>query len=391
MRAPPDPPSAPGSRFVVAIPACNEADRIEACLRAVAEQRGTQDSARCDHILLLLNNCTDDTALVVERLRPDLAVPVTVATREFPAGMANAGHARSEAMAMAVRIAGADGIVATTDADGVVARDWIACTRAAFALGVDVVCGRALIDPVEAMQITAALHADDEREVAYGAMLDEIHGLVDPDPFDPLPRHAEHSGASIATTARAYLRAGGMPTLPTGEDRGFLLALRAVDARIRHAPDVHVTVSGRLQGRAAGGMADTMARRMVRQDAMLDDQLEPALTCLRRAGLRATARAAWSGRLEPTSSWCELVRILSREAALPVEAISAWLQTAYFGQAWMRIEASSPALVRVPVVRATLDRHVAAAGRILASLRNEMPAAAAGPADSHPDAELRSQ
>ena len=384
-------PPTPASRFVVAIPACNEAARIEACLRAVSEQRGAQEGARCDHIVLLLNNCTDDTALVVERLRPDLAVPLTVAIREFPADLANAGHARSQALELAARIAGAGGIVATTDADGVVARDWIACTRSAFALGVDVVCGRAVIDPIEAAQITPALHADDAREVAYGAMLDEIHGLVDPDPSDPLPRHTEHSGASIAATVSAYRRAGGMPPLPTGEDRGFLLALRAVDARIRHAPEVHVTVSGRLQGRAVGGMADTMARRMICQDALLDDQLEPALTCLRRAGLRASARAAWTRRLEPTSSWWELVRILAREAALPAEAAASWLQTEYFGQAWNRIEAGSPVLVRVPVVRETLDRQVAAAARILDSLRNELPDDASGPADSRPDAALRSQ
>lgn len=380
MHASPD----PASRFVVAIPACNEAARIEACLRAMSEQRG----ARCDHIVLLLNNCTDDTALVVERLPPHLAVPLTVAIRDFPASLAHAGQARSHALSLAAGIAGADGIIATTDADGAVARNWIACARAAFALGAEVVCGRAVIDPVEATLITPALHADDAREVAYGVMLDEIHGLVDPDPWDPLPRHTEHSGASIAATVGAYNRAGGMPPLPTGEDRGFLLALRAVDARIRHAPDMHVTVSGRLQGRAVGGMADTMARRMVRQDALLDDQLEPALTCLRRAGLRARARAAWTDRLEPTSSWCELVRILARESALPVEAVSAWLRTEYFGQAWTRIEAGSPVLVRVPVVRETLDRHVAAAGRILDSLRDGLPADAAGPTGSRHDAEM---
>ena len=392
MPASPDPASRfPASRFVVAIPACNEAARIEACLRAVSEQRSTQEGARCDHIVLLLNNCTDDTAGVVEWLRPHLGVPLTVASRHFPASQANAGHARSQALELAAEIAGADGIVATTDADGVVARDWIACTRSAFALGVEVVCGRAVIDPVEAAQITAALHADDAREVAYGAMLDEIHGLVDPDPWDPLPRHTEHSGASIAVTVSAYRRAGGMPPLPTGEDRGFLLALRKVDARIRHAPDVHVTVSGRLQGRAAGGMADTMARRMIRQDVLLDDQLEPVLTCLRRAGLRARARAAWIGRLEPTSSWHELVRILARESALPVATVSAWLRTEYFGRAWARIEAESSVLVRVPVARDSIDHHVAAAGRILASLRDELPADAAGPAGSLADAELYSQ
>ncbi len=385
MRASPFPPS----RFVVAIPACNEVARIGACLRALSGQRGGRPGDRCDHIVLLLNNCTDGTAQAVERVRPELAMPVTVAIRDFPEAQADAGHARSAALALAARIAGADGILATTDADGTVAVDWVACTRAAFALGAEAVCGRALIDPVEAMHIPHALHEDDAREVAYGAMLDEIHALADPDRWDPLPRHTEHSGASIAVTVDAYRRAGGMTPLPTGEDRGFLRALRAVDARIRHAPDVCVTVSGRLQGRAAGGMADTMARRMVCQDPTLDAELEPAATCLRRARLRARARLLSDARHDPDSSWQPLSARLAGEASLPAETVRAWLRHRYFGAAWNRIEAESPALVRVPVLRQALDRHVAEAARILAGLRNEVPSDAADPAGSLAAAEAR--
>ena len=282
--------------------------------------------------------------------------------------------------------------------DGVVATDWVANTRAAFGLGVDAVCGRAEIDPVEALLIAPALHADDAREVAYAGLLDEIHALVDPDPADPLPRHCENSGASIAVSVAAWRRAGGVPALPTGEDRGFLRALRRIDARIRHAPDVRVVVSGRLEGRAAGGMADTMARRMIRQDALLDADLEPALICLRRAGLRARARAAWNAGREGGDP--QLRRILGREAELPLRALAGWLDTAHFGAAWLRIEAESPVLVRVPVSRPALDRHMHAAARILASLgrgararaadgiRPVPPAAAGGRAGRTPDAEL---
>ncbi len=380
--------SLPSSRFVVAVPACNEEARIGACLQALSGQRGGRDD-RCDHVVLLLNNCTDGTAQAVERVRPQLAMPVTVAIRDFPEGQADAGHARSAALELAARIAGPDGIVATTDADGTVAVDWVACTRAALALGAEAVCGRALIDPIEAMQIPHALHDDDAREVAYGAMLDEIHALADPDRWDPLPRHTEHSGASIAVTVAAYHRAGGMTPLPNGEDRGFLRALRAVDARIRHAPDLCVTVSGRLQGRAVGGMADTMARRMIRQDAMLDAELEPAAICLRRARMRARVRALWEARHDPDASWQGVSARLAGEASLPADTVRAWLRHRYFGAAWNRIEAESPALVRVPVLRQALDRHVAEARRILASLRNEMPGDAADPAGSLAAAEVR--
>ena len=359
-------------RFVVAIPVRDEVERIEGCIRAFCEQR----DALCDHIVLLLNNCTDGTEALVEQLRPGLAVPVTVATRQFPSHMAHAGTARSHAMALAARIAGPDGIVATSDADGIVDRNWIALTLAAFAQGAEVVCGRAVIDPVEALMISPALHADDAREVAYGRLLDEIHALVDPDVFDPLPRHTEHSGASIATTVALYELAGGMPPLPSGEDRGFLRALRAVDARVRHAPDVFVTVSGRMQGRAAGGMADTMARRMIRQDAMLDADLEPAANCLRRASLRARTRKLWAMRQDRSFAWHEQVRLLAREANLPMETLLTWLQADYCGRTWTHIEAESPMLRRVPVQRQALDRHHAVALRILAEIRHKVPAPA---------------
>ncbi len=370
-------PTDPMPRFVVAIPARDEVLRLEACLGALDDQDG---GGTCDHVVLVLNNCTDDSAGLIERLRPRLRFEMTVANRRFPPSQANAGHARSHALALAARIAGPAGIIATTDADGVVAGDWVAGNRAAFAGGAEVVCGRAVIDPVEALQISAALHADDAREVAYAALLDEIHGVVDPDPADPLPRHCEHSGASIAVTVAAWARAGGMPPLPTGEDRGFLRALRLVDARIRHAPEVRVTVSGRLQGRAAGGMADTMARRMVRQDAFLDAELERGLTCRRLAGLRARTRVVWAGRNQPTASWHDLVRLLAREAALPPATVLDWVRSDYYGQSWARIEAASPALARVAVARQALDRQVDAAKRILADLRDTRRSDPVGPA-----------
>ncbi len=360
------------SRFVVAIPVRDEVERIEGCIRALSQQR----DARCDHIVLLLNNCTDGTEALVERLRPDLDVPITMVLRNFTPEMAHAGSARSHALAIAARIAGPGGIIATTDADGIVDRDWVAATLAALARGAEVVCGRAVIDPVDALSISAALHADDAREVAYGRLLDEIHALVDPDAFDPWPRHTEHSGASIAATVSAYERAGGMPPLPSGEDRGFLRALRAVDARVRHAPEVFVTVSGRMQGRAVGGMADTMARRMIRQDALLDADLEPAANCLRRASLRAQTRRLWAERRD--AFWREQIGTLARDAALPLETVSAWLQTEYYGQCWAQIEANSPMLVRVPVQRQALDRHQAVAHGILAELRAETAAQASG-------------
>ena len=331
--------------LVAAIPVRDEEDRIGACLAALAGQR----DGRLDHLVLLLNNTTDATAARIEALRPTLPFSLTVALRHYPAAAAHAGTARAEAMEIAAALAGPEGILLTSDADGCARPDWIAANRAALARGAEAVCGRAEIDPVEAALIPAALHADDVAEVAFATLLDEIHALADPDPHDPWPRHTEHSGASIAVTVRAWRRAGGVPPLRSGEDRGFLQALRRVDAAIRHAPEAVVTVSGRIVGRAAGGMAETMARRIRQQDPELDDSLEPAADCLRRAVLRARLRVLHGH--QPTR---EALDAYASEAGLPTETLLSFLDRPWFGDVWARVEAESPRLTRHRVARAEL-------------------------------------
>ncbi|PYD82467.1 glycosyl transferase [Komagataeibacter oboediens] len=348
---------------VVAIPVRNEAQRIGPCLRALAAQQG----ACPGHVVLLLNNCTDDTRGAVRALATSLPFGVIVAERSYAPPVAHAGTARRAAMQIAAALAEPDGIVLTTDADGRVAPDWLANTLAAFDAGADAVCGRALIDPADARIIPAHLHDDDRMETAYATMLDRIHDLSDPDPHDPWPRHTEHSGASIAVRVAAWRRAGGIPALPLGEDRGFIRALRQVDATIRHAPDVMVSVSGRIDGRARGGMADTMARRMVRQDEMLDDSLEPPRTCLRRARARAALRGL-RGLPPGGDAWHDAADGLAALLRLPVATVAHMARGRFMGMAWDRLETLSPELRRMPVRRADLPMYIDEARRIVRGL-----------------------
>ncbi len=346
--------------LVVAIPVRDEADRIAACLRALGEQ----ERASFDHVVLLLNNCTDDTASRARDAARHLPFELCCVERLYPRAFAHAGTARREAMAIAAGLAGPDGILFTTDADGAAQPDWLSANLQALAQGAEVVCGRAVIDPVEALAIPAQLHRDDDAEVAYATLLDRIHHLVDPDPADPWPRHVEHSGASIAVTAQAWALVSGVPALPSGEDRGFLHALRRADRRIRHAPDAVVTVSGRTVGRAPGGMAETIARRVLHQDEMLDDSLEPAGNCLRRAEARASLRglrdARLAGLLDPQALSAYAARV-----SLPPGLVRQWLEEPCFGTAWARVEAESVSLYRHPVRRAELVRHRDEAERII--------------------------
>ncbi len=347
-------------QIVVAVPVKDEAERIAGCLRAMARQ----DQAAATKIVLVLNNCRDNTMAVVRDVSPTLPVPVEVIACALPPGLANAGYARRIAMERAAD-GMTDGVVLTTDADGRVARDWIAANLRALQGGVDAVAGRAIIDPDDARLIPARLHEDDARECAYSDLLDEIAALLDPQPWDPWPRHAEHSGASIAVTAQAYRAAGGMPAVPLGEDRAFFEALRRIDARIRHCCDVRVTVSGRTRGRAAGGMADTIRRRLERSDEWLDDRLEPPARAVARARLRAAARRIWR---EGGNFPSELSR-LARSLRLPMPQLRELLKSEYFGDAWAEIEIVSPALQRFRVAAADVVQAINQATAIRDGLR----------------------
>jgi glycosyltransferase involved in cell wall biosynthesis len=342
---------------IVAVPVRDEAERIADCLHALAWQK----EIRAHEILLLLNNCTDDTAAVVRDIAPGLPVPVHAVESVLSQERANAGHARRLAMRHAAERAGAHGVLLTTDADGRVAPDWVAANLAAIRDGAEAVAGRTEIDPVEARRFPAHLQADDALERAYADRLDEIDWLVDPDPADPWPRHSEDSGASIAVTCAAYHRAGGVPAVALGEDRRFIDRLRRVDAAIRHAPETRVVVSGRVDGRARGGMADTRRRRIVRQDEWIDDRLEPAFIRLRRAMLRRRFRVARDSATCPPS--------LARELCLSPGALAASLAFPFLGAGWAEVEAQTPVLRRQRVRRIGLAREAVVADAILASLR----------------------
>jgi glycosyltransferase involved in cell wall biosynthesis len=345
----------------VAIPVKNEAENIANCLLALSAQF---NSPRPE-VVLVLNNCQDATGRLVRELAPMLCMPLHVLDIILPTEQANAGHARRLAMETAAQRVGPGGVVLTTDADGRVAPNWIDANLSALQSGADVVAGRAEIDPGDAARIPSELHQDDARECRYADLLDEIDALADPNIFDPWPRHNEHSGASIAVTVNAYHRAGGIPAKALGEDRAFFESLRRVDARIRHASEVRVTVSGRIIGRAHGGMADTIRRRIIKPDETLDDRLEPAYAAFRRVLVRSYLRTAWHRRDQRLS----MCRVLAPILGLSFEFVASLFSLQYFGEAWARIQDHSAALVKHRVLVNDLVTQTKIAHKLVGFLR----------------------
>lgn len=373
------PSPAPKPVAVVAVPVRNEAERIAACLRAVDAQANLAPGAL--GVVLFLNNCTDGTEAIVADLVPSLSVPVRVMTEDF-AG-AHAGWARRRAMdAAAAWLGEGGGVILSTDADSRVPPNWVARTLAAVAAGADAVAGRVELDIEEGKLLPASLHARGRLEDIYDALITEAEARIDPDPHDPWPCHRTTIGATLAVTRDAYIAVGGMPEIPLGEDGAFIARLIAHGKRVRHAPEICVTISARLTGRAPGGVADTIRSRCEEPDALCDARMEVFPRCVRRYLWRARFRRMHGvGLLARDTGWAEWLGIgtadAMRIAALPL------------GHAIAEAEKASPRLAYKPIGPRQLPGQIRLARlglvpiRLLTRLRRKpaRPVRAAGVAE----------
>jgi GT2 family glycosyltransferase len=281
---------------VVAIPARNEEALLPRFIAALGRQTILDSLKQPLAVVLVLNNITDgslraaDAAAVQSpRLR------VTIANVVYPTDRAHVGSARRHALDLALDIA-PSGVLLTTDADAVPSDDWAEANLRAIAAGADIVGGRIIGDPREeallgpGFQRRAALHA------RYADLRDELAALIDPLPYDPWPRHHDHTGGSLAVRSSTYRQVGGMDALPFREDIAFVSKVRAAGFRLVHPLDVLVTVSARTTGRAKGGMAECIA-------TWLRDEAEgtPAhLECPSAVESRLRRRSAFSALAKAT-------------------------------------------------------------------------------------------
>jgi hypothetical protein len=318
-------------------------------------------------VLVLANDCRDGTAQIARALAPALPYRLIVRETWLPPGLAHAGGARRTAMdAAAALLDDPRAALLSTDADGRAEPGWLAANLAALAAGADAVAGAIAPDPAEAALLPPALRRREAREARYAALLEEMASLVDPDLHDPWPRHAAHSGASIALTLDAYRRVGGLPPVPVGEDRALFTALIRAEMRVRHCPAARVIVSCRLEGRAAGGMADTLRRRLAEADAApLDPGLEPAFDALLRLRCRRALRRLRAG--DPRIG--DPLRLTVALGMAPNE-LAGIVALPRFWQAWDALqEAAGPLRRRRTLCNGELTAEIGRAEIILRVLR----------------------
>lgn len=251
-----------GLQISVVVPARNEAEGIASTLHALCRQVDDTGSPYCPEnyeILVLANNCSDDTAEIARRVSqcyPQHHLHVSEVT--FPPEQAHIGRARRGLMhCAAVRLGGffnAGGIIASTDADTVAEPDWLAAIQAEIADGADAVGGRISMG-FRGDGTDHALRRYHLNDVMFQHLIAELDTRLDPMEHDLLPRHYQNYGANLATTVNAYLAVGGLPHVAALEDMFYIELLYRADLRVRHSPRVRVRTSARRDGRVALGLS----------------------------------------------------------------------------------------------------------------------------------------
>ncbi|MBW4517671.1 MAG: glycosyltransferase [Timaviella obliquedivisa GSE-PSE-MK23-08B] len=285
----------------VIIPVRDEAETIESTLLALVHQvnfQGCPLDPDSYEVIVLANNCRDNSAAIARRFAEQYPTFVLhVVEIELPHAQAYIGRVRQllmdEAYYRLVQLGHNRGLIASTDGDTRVAPNWIAATLEEIHRGADAVSGRLLTDRNDRALLDTHTRACYLRAVGYGYLSVELEAYIDPDPFDCLPRHHQHGGASLAVTAEMYAIAGGMPSVRTPEDVAFYQALVRVGARFCHSSQVRVFTSMRRQGRTDNGMANQLS-----QWTDLGQQHQPYLV-----ESAAALETRWWGRKNLRSLW----------------------------------------------------------------------------------------
>ncbi len=296
-------------RAVIVIPARDEEHSLAATLDSIAAQRdldGALFPPEQWELLLLLNNCTDGTAEVARRWQQaHPGVIFHLVERELAPEEAHIGTARRLLMDTAwqrlSRHAG-QAVILSTDSDTIVGPHWLVETLRAMAAGADAVGGTILLKDGELDDLPEGARTAYVLDRRYQQLVAALEDTLDPQRGDPMPRHLEHFGASLACTAEIYARVGGLPRVERLEDLALVDVFRRADARLRHAPEVKVRTSARMGGRCVTGLSSQL-----REWQKIHEQGREQLVCSaawlehRFRSLRGY-RAAWRSGAPPAPS-----------------------------------------------------------------------------------------
>ena len=214
--------------IAVIIPVHNEEATLHACLLAVLHSTTHAGLAgERVHVVVVLDSCTDQSEAIASAL----------GVHTIRVALKNVGAVRARGAAHAIEH-GARWL-ANTDADTVVAPDWL---WQQLHLGTDAVCGTvAVADWTPHGNAAARLRAHFART------------------YNDADGHRHIHGANFGISTAAYCRAGGFAPLACSEDVALLQALQSVGASIAWTAAPRVVTSARKNVRAANGFGDTLS------------------------------------------------------------------------------------------------------------------------------------
>jgi len=313
-------PPLPQCNICVIVPVRDEAETIESTLFALVHQvdfQGRPLDLNSYEVIVLANNCSDSSAAIARQFAAQYPRFVLhIVEIELPPAQAYIGRVRQllmdEAYHRLIELGHNRGVIASTDGDTRVASNWIAATLAEIRKGADAVSGRLLTERDDRALLDVYTRACYLRAVGYGYLSVELEAYIDPDPFDRLPRHHQHGGASLAVTAEMYAIAGGMPSVRTPEDVAFYQALIQVGARFCHSSQVRVFTSMRRQGRTDNGMANQLSQwtNLGQQDQPYLVEAADALET--RLWGRRNLRNLWNCTLDGRSPEPQQIRAIAK-------------------------------------------------------------------------------
>jgi glucosyl-3-phosphoglycerate synthase len=242
-------PPASALRASVVVPARDEEDCLPACLAALAGQRGL--AAAEFEVIVILDACTDGSAEAIQQART--RHPRLQLWAANGPGMGS-GAARASGMDLACSrlesLGRVTGLIATTDADSVVAPDWLARQLEAVERGARAIGGEVRLDPHQAERLPASLLRRRQGELVQRRRQAASRGPAE---------HPHFAGASLGITPEAYREVGGMGWVAALEDQDLEDRLAAAAIPIHRLSAVSVTTSARLDGRAERGLAKDLA------------------------------------------------------------------------------------------------------------------------------------
>ncbi len=289
---------APAVKISIAIPIRDEAEIIENNLDAFVRQidlEGNPLDFNNFEILVLANNCTDNSAEIVRKFsRQNPFLNLFLEEINLSPEQSNIGYVRRILMNAAFeRLKNTGGLLLTTDGDTIVADDWIAANSDEIKKGADAVGGRILILDAELEKMDSLCRETHLKDEEYRLLIAEIESLIDELSFDHAPRHHQHFNGSFACTTEIYEKAGGIPDVKFLEDIAFFERLQRLDARIRHSLRVKVYTSSRHVGRSEVGLSFQLNLWKNLNESGEDFLVESAESIVERFSIRRNLRNIW--------------------------------------------------------------------------------------------------